>query len=347
MWVEQVSHFYLQHACANLRHGQSEIIDELLDVRNIDMIQQWFEGLFGCAFRGAHLTVSAHRLTPGEGIGVHTDRPANGTETHRLVVHLNRRFEDGYGGHLLLLGGRELEDLQAIVRPMHNSAVGFGLSERSWHAVNDISGGTRYSLIFGLWQVGADCEHAGGAHGLGSKEGALLELLCQLRARELPHSGRTLMDHLLGTGRILRRWGCDSSVCLAGMSHSIYGTPGFRRTLLDEDGRNLLRATIGRRSEGLAWLFGRVDRLGLNLAFRGDSSIVLRDFSHGGVLPITTAELSDLAVLSWANTLEQDLALAARGQAAHSDPTALAQLLDETGHALPETARAELRRVYG
>ncbi|MCB9705520.1 MAG: 2OG-Fe(II) oxygenase [Myxococcales bacterium] len=345
IWVEQASHFYVQHACANLRRGHAAVIDELLEPAAIGQIQAAFAGIFGGEFVGAHVTVSAHRLLEGEGIGIHTDAPVNGTETHRLVVHLRRAFDDSEGGHLFLFRGPEAEDLAAIVRPHHNSAVAFELSERSWHAVNDVRGGARYSLIFGLWRVGAPCEHEGGAHGQRPEEEPLLDLLCRLGAHQVPHSGRALLDHLLGTSRLLRRWGCDGSVCLAGGAHSLYGTPGFRKALLGPGDRGLLRAVIGARAERLAWLFGHVDRSGLGRAMRGEAGVVQREFESGEVIEVSDEELRDLAALSWANTLEQDLALGARGEPAPGGAD-LARILDETAHALPERARAELRSAY-
>jgi hypothetical protein len=88
----------------------------------------------------------------------------------------------------------------------------------------------------------------------------VMSLLRQCGAMQRPHSGRTLLDHLVGTHELLRAWGNSSSVCLGGLFHSIYGTNAFRHESLSERDRPLLRGVIGYEAESLAWDFCHVDR---------------------------------------------------------------------------------------
>src|SRR5262249_13999603 len=108
-----------------------------------------------------HYHIAAHKLIPQQGIGVHTDRPQDGSETHRLVIHLNRGFVDSYGGHLIFFDDQKGQRVRKIIRPLHNSAVAFESSARSYHAVSNVLHGIRYSLVFSLWRRGAEREGQG------------------------------------------------------------------------------------------------------------------------------------------------------------------------------------------
>ena len=53
---------------------------------------------------------------------------------------------------------------------------------------------------------------------------SLLKLINSWGAKEVAHSGRTLLDHLFGVHNLLAEWGAAPKLCLAGLFHSIYGT---------------------------------------------------------------------------------------------------------------------------
>lgn len=111
------------------------------------------EALFGVSLADA-FSVSAHRMESGQGVGVHTDRPRPGRETHRMVVHLGRGFDDSQGGHLIFFNSRDRRDVACAFRSVHNTAVGLELSERSYHAVAEVMAGTRYTLVYAFWPAG-------------------------------------------------------------------------------------------------------------------------------------------------------------------------------------------------
>jgi len=74
------------------------------------------------------------------------------------------------------------------------------------------------------------------------------------------HSERTLFDHLCGTHNLLRMWGNEDDVCVAGLFHSIYGTNKFKHKAWPLSDRATIQGLIGLQAERLACRFGRADR---------------------------------------------------------------------------------------
>ena len=91
--------------------------------------------------------VTAHKLLVGQTIRIHNDF-VGGEETHRLLVQLNRGWDDRKGGLLMLFGGARAEEVRRAVRPLHRSAFAFEISPRSFHAVSTIHQGERYTLVY-------------------------------------------------------------------------------------------------------------------------------------------------------------------------------------------------------
>jgi hypothetical protein len=132
-----------------------------------------------------------------------------------------------------------------------------------------------------------------------------LPLLRRYHADETPHGGRHLVDHLIGTYRLLEAWGNPPSVCRAGLFHSIYGTSIFTFRSAGFDQRPVVRDAIGAKAERLAYLFCSVDRpLALLQALIAQGA-ELPDIVAGGVLPLEAGELSALLEIEVANFLEQ------------------------------------------
>lgn len=88
----------------------------------------------------------------------------------------------------------------------------------------------------------------------------LIGLLVRLGAAEIPHSGATLLDHLVGTYDLLLDWGAPDATCVAGLFHSVYGTPRFKQVLTDD--RELIKDAIGPEAESLVWKFSKVSNFG-------------------------------------------------------------------------------------
>ncbi len=86
--------------------------------------------------------------------------------------------------------------------------------------------------------------------------GAIVAFLRAEGVAGLRHAGgRTLLDHLLGTYWILRRWGQPAWLQHAGLIHSVYGTDSYQRALLSQARRGDVAAAAGDRAERLAYLF--------------------------------------------------------------------------------------------
>ena len=90
---------------------------------------------------------------------------------------------------------------------------------------------------------------------------AIVAFLQERGAASRPHAhGQTLLDHLIGTYAIVRRWGAPAEVQHAALLHSVYGTEAYHHTLLAEADRGHVRALAGERAELIAHRFGTTDR---------------------------------------------------------------------------------------
>jgi hypothetical protein len=86
-------------------------------------------------------------------------------------------------------------------------------------------------------------------------EEAVVRYLINLQGVFAPHSGVTLFHHLLGTYRILKSWGCNEELCIAGLFHSAYGTPAYHGGPLSVSRRGELREVIGVEAEKVVYQF--------------------------------------------------------------------------------------------
>jgi ribosomal protein L16 Arg81 hydroxylase len=172
----------------------------------------------------------------------------------------------------------------------------------------------------------------------------LLAFLKELGADRIPHSGRTLFDHLVGTAHILESWGADDPVCAAGLFHSAYGTEFFREALLPFDDRARVRERAGERAERLAYVFCRFDRRSVYPAIARSEPYELALDRGEGTITVTRQELADLVHVLWANALDQH-----RAWRSPRSPEKLASTLRHIEACRPflsEAAMADLRSAY-
>jgi hypothetical protein len=92
----------------------------------------------------------------------------------------------------------------------------------------------------------------------------LTDYLIGLGAKEVVHTEKSYLAHLIGVYRLMEACGCSEELCLAGMFHSIYGTELFQRFGLPLERRPEIRAFIGERAERLAYLNCAMDRSSLD-----------------------------------------------------------------------------------
>lgn len=76
----------------------------------------------------------------------------------------------------------------------------------------------------------------------------------------IPHSGTSLLMHLMNTRNLLNRWAASLATCDAGLYHSVYGTGGFERGIVGWHERSVIRRLIGKEGERLVFLFCRSSR---------------------------------------------------------------------------------------
>jgi Rps23 Pro-64 3,4-dihydroxylase Tpa1-like proline 4-hydroxylase len=115
----------------------------------IDSLATEVRKLFGVKLAG-NVDATAHRLLPGQRIRIHNDFIPK-AETHRLLIQLNRGWEDGDGGFLLFFNSPDPADVHKVLRPIHNSAVAFTISPDSHHAVTTVHGSERYTLVYSFY----------------------------------------------------------------------------------------------------------------------------------------------------------------------------------------------------
>ncbi|MDQ3747667.1 MAG: 2OG-Fe(II) oxygenase [Acidobacteriota bacterium] len=115
----------------------------------LDYLVEQFEDLFSIKLK-TKVDLTAHKLVNGHTIRLHNDF-VPGQETHRLLIQLNRNWQDENGGFLLFFYSSAPEDVHRVVRPVHNSSVGFAITPKSNHAVSTVYNGERYTLVYSFY----------------------------------------------------------------------------------------------------------------------------------------------------------------------------------------------------
>lgn len=80
-----------------------------------------------------------------------------------------------------------------------------------------------------------------------------IDFLKEMGADEIPHSDKTLLEHLVGVSEILKEMNAPEYIQDAGLFHSIYGTALFHHQTVSD--RQVVYDLIGEKAEHLAYLF--------------------------------------------------------------------------------------------
>ena len=175
----------------------------------------------------------------------HADSSRSGERT--LVIYLNPEWRREWGGETMIY------DDQTVVHaelPCFNRGLVF--DSELFHCargVTRICPQQRITLMFKFGPVDAD-----------PTRDRLQMFLEQAGAGQLAHSGRNLARHLLRVYDLLHKRGLAASVCLAGGTHSVWGTTIYKQSLLQDHQRPDLVAVIGERAAELVDLFRELDR---------------------------------------------------------------------------------------
>src|SRR5215472_1024972 len=132
-------------------------------------------------------------------------------------------------------------------------------------------------------------------------------------AKEMPHSERSLFQHLRGTWRLLNDWGMPNDLCLAGLFHSVYGTAEYRNVLFTAAERQTVRRLIGVHAESLAYIFSIGDREAIwdNLEALAElpKRLDVRVFGTDGLMRVSGDVVGRLLVIECANFADQTCAV--------------------------------------
>ena len=80
-----------------------------------------------------------------------------------------------------------------------------------------------------------------------------LDFLESIGCSEKTHTGRTLIEHLMGVRRILKEWGAPEYLQDAGLFHAVYGTAYLKEQMTVN--RDKVRDLIGEHAEEICFLF--------------------------------------------------------------------------------------------
>lgn len=148
-WKLRVADFYEQHEFSFDDVVLPGWLAEAFSAKALDELRLHMESRFGVEL-STRIDITAHRLTHGQRIKIHNDF-IPGEESHRLLIQLNRGWEDANGGLLCIFNSNDPSDVHRILRPVHNSGVVFEISKASLHAVTPIQSGDRYTLVLSFF----------------------------------------------------------------------------------------------------------------------------------------------------------------------------------------------------
>jgi Rps23 Pro-64 3,4-dihydroxylase Tpa1-like proline 4-hydroxylase len=148
-WRLAVMDFYEQYEFDFKDVTLPKNLEHLVSECTLNRLRENVGALLGASLK-AQIDITAHKLNRAQKIRIHNDARPDG-ETHRLLVQLNRGWNDSNGGLLMLFRGPEVEMLDDIIPPTSRSAFGFEISNASYHAVSQVHHGDRYTLVFSFY----------------------------------------------------------------------------------------------------------------------------------------------------------------------------------------------------
>ena len=148
-WKLVETDFYEQYEFSIYDAQPPSHLEFLTSPQFLQRLRSTTEQIFGVRLREKP-DCTAHKLVPGQRIRIHNDF-LPGQETHRVLVQLNRGWNEDHGGFLMFFNSKDPSDVHRLFPPVHNSVVGFAISPNSNHAVSTIHGGGRFTLVFSFY----------------------------------------------------------------------------------------------------------------------------------------------------------------------------------------------------
>lgn len=146
LWHYTETNFYTQYEFSLLDLGLPPQLKSLSDQKFIQHLKQHFYSMFKTD-RLELVGITVHKLVDGYKMGVHNDFIGK-EESHRLVVQLNDGWTEVNGGYLMLFNSMNVNDLAKLIKPLHNTGIGFEISNASYHAVSTVHDFERYTLVY-------------------------------------------------------------------------------------------------------------------------------------------------------------------------------------------------------
>jgi hypothetical protein len=226
-WQRRSDTFF-SHSEARLFPCNSQEFSWLLTEPCLRSVQGFVEDRFGVPL-APEMEVVAQRMDPGDYSGFHNDSPRLGWETHRLNLYLNDDWNVARGGRFQIASTMSGEPVSGFIEPTLGAVMAFEACPNSYHAIEPVREGERYSILYMLWHAAnappvaraidalirearSDCELS-----VAERHRDLIALLASSGAGELPHGQSNLMDHLLDTCCLLQAWGLPEPVGLAAL----------------------------------------------------------------------------------------------------------------------------------
>lgn len=128
--------------------------------------------------------------------------------------------------------------------------------------------------------------------------------LMELGADNIEHLDGSLLNHLKGTYMLLKSWGAEPDLCIAGLYHAVYGTSGFGEIIISQDDRDKIKEIIGEQSERIVYLYCACDRDFFWPQIGIKTNPTFRDRFLGTEYSLSLNELKLFCELTVANELE-------------------------------------------
>lgn len=147
-WALVETNFYEQYEFSLLNIDLPSYIQCLASKETLSQLILFMEKEFNVGLSPV-VDVVAHKLVEGQTIKIHNDfLTEKNRETHRILLQLNRGYEDKNGGLLMIFSQGNPESLSKVVEPINGSVQGFEISNKSHHAVSTVHSGERYTVVY-------------------------------------------------------------------------------------------------------------------------------------------------------------------------------------------------------
>lgn len=145
-WGYTETDFYTQYEFSLFDVNLPDILKCLITENTLKSIEQEFIKIYSItSFQIVGIT--AHKLVDGYKIGVHNDFIGD-EETHRFLIQVNPNWKEENGGFLMLFNSSDSKDVAKIIMPLNNTAFGFEISPKSYHAVSTVYNFSRYTIVY-------------------------------------------------------------------------------------------------------------------------------------------------------------------------------------------------------